>query len=274
MPTLFQRAATLQIQDRLLEHLDFEFRVDRSLTPSQNTADVTIYGLAEATRKALQQYAGGVVVKLCAGYTSDPVLPVLFLGQLREVRTVRNGADWQTELSSGDADEEKQRPVDFSLGPGTTFEAAVKRLAEKMGGKIGNLGATLRDAKFSDASKEFTEGMAVFGNGDEELRKLLGSGGLSHSWQNGELQILPLGKALSTTAVTLDESSGLIGSPELGENGTVKFRSLLNAEITPGRVVHVISRNLDGYFRAERVAYSGQLAGNDWFADVEGAPPK
>jgi hypothetical protein len=272
--TLFQRAATLQVQNRELVGMDFDFRVDRSLTPSQNTADITVYGLAESSRKSLQQCATGIFIKLCAGYTTDAVLPTLFYGQLREVRTVRNGADWQTEISSGDADEEKARPVDFSLGPGATFEAAIKRLAEKMGGKIGNLAATLKDAKFSDSSKEFTEGMSVFGNGDDELRKLLASGGLTHSWQNGELQILPLGKALSTSAVTLDETSGLIGSPELGENDTVKFRSLLNAEITPGRTVHVISRNLDGHFRAERVVYTGSISGNDWFADVEGAPPK
>lgn len=269
MTVLFQRAARLKVQDKILQGIDFEFRIDRSLKPTQNTADVTIYNLTEDNRKYLQQCTTGVRIELHAGYVSDPALPLLFLGELREIRTVRNGPDWQTEISSGDADEAKKRPVSFSLGPGASFEAAVKKLAGTMTNKIGNLGATLRGAKFSDASKEFTEGMAVFGNGDEELRKLLRSGGLEHSWQNGELQVLPIGKSLNTVAVTLDESSGLIGSPELGEQGTVKFRSLLNAEISPGRVVHIVSRNLEGYFRTERAVYSGQIAGNDWFVDVE-----
>lgn len=272
MTTLFHRAATLNVQGKVLEGIDYEFRIDRSLSKHPNTADFTVYNLSEANRKYLQQCAPGCKVELHAGYASDAVLPLIFLGELREVRTVRNGSDWQTEISSGDADEQKKRPVSFSLGPGTAFDNAVKKLTTEMGAKVGNLGAALRKGKFSDASKEFTNGLSVFGNGDQELDKLLRSGGLEHSWQNGELQVLPIGKALNTVAVTLDEGSGLIGSPESGEKGKVKFRSLLNADISPGRIVHVIARNLDVFVRTERAVYSGQIAGTDWYVDVEGSP--
>ena len=269
---LFQRIAKLNVHGKVLEGIDFDFRVDRSIKSTQNTCDITIYNLNESNRKYLQQQAGGVTVELRAGYADDRDPPLLFLGQLREVRTVRNGADWQTEITSGDSDTEKKRPVAFSLGPGTGFENAVKKLAAEMGAKVGNLGAAIRGGKFSDASKQFTEGMTAFGTGDEEMRKLLGAAGFEHSWQNGELQVLPRGGALSLSAVTLAEDSGLVGSPELGEEGSMKARSLLNAEIFPGRVVRVAARNLDGFFRVERAVYSGQISGNDWYVDIEGKP--
>lgn len=269
MGRLFDRRAKLNVHGKVLDGIDFDFRVDRSLKSTQNTCELTVYNLNESNRKFLQQQKGGVTVELRAGYADALELPLLFLGQLREVRTVRNGADWQTEISSGDSDEEKKRPVSFSLGPGAGFETAVKKIVTSMGAKAGNLASAIRGGKFGDASKEFSEGMAAFGTGDEELRKMLGAGGYEHSWQNGELQVLPKGGALALSAVTLAEDTGLVDSPELGEEGTVKARSLLNAEIFPGRIVRIVSRNLQGFFRCERVVYTGQTSGNDWFADVQ-----
>lgn len=273
------RVAKLNVHGKVLAGLDFDFRVQRSLKATQNTCEITIYNLNEGNRKFLQSQKGGVIVELRAGYEGESTIPLIFLGQLREVRTVRNGPDWQTEISSGDSDTEKKRPVAFSLGPGTAFENAVKKVVEQMGGKAGNLAAAIKGGKFGDASREFSEGMSAFGNGDEELRKLLHSGGFEHSWQNGTLQVLPLGGSINSVAVTLSEGTGLIGSPELGIDGAtnkvqVKARALLNAEIFPGRVVHIISRNLDGFFRTEKVSYSGQRNGNDWYADLEGGPRK
>ena len=54
----------------------------------------------------------------------------------------------------------------------------------------------------------------------------------------------------------------------------VKARSLLNAEIYPGRLVHIVSTNLDNFARVERAAYSGQTFGNDWYVDIEARPVK
>ena len=87
MPVLFRRASTLNVHGRLLQDLDFDFRVDRSLTDSPNTCDITVFNLNEDSRRYLQSQKGGVNVELHAGYVSDPVLPLIFLGQLRELRT-------------------------------------------------------------------------------------------------------------------------------------------------------------------------------------------
>lgn len=275
MTVLFKRAAYMNVHGRVLEGLDFEFRVDRSLKPEANTADFSIYNLSPENRKYLQSQKGGVIVEFRAGYESDKAqLPLIFLGQLREVTTVRDEADWTTQISSGDGDKERKHPVAFSLGPGASFDAAVKKSLEAMGARASNITKSVATGHFGDASKQLVEGFVSFGSGGPELDRLLDSGGLEGSFQNGEMQILPKGAALNKSAVTLQESTGLVGSPELGDQNSLKARSLLNAEISPGRLVHVIATNVDGFFRVERAVYSGQTAGGDWYVDLEGKPVK
>lgn len=274
MTVLFGRKASLNVHGKVLEGLDFEFRVDRSLKPESNTADFSIYNLAPENRKFLQSQKGGVIVEFRAGYASDSTLPLIYLGQLREVTTVRDGADWTTQLSTGDGDKERKHPVAFSLGPGTSFDNAVKKTLSEIGMHASNVTRDIAGGHFGDASKELVEGFAAFGYGGPELDRLLDSGGLEGSIQNGEMQILPKGAALNKSTVTLNESTGLVGSPEFGDAGTIKARSLLNAEIFPGRLVHVVSASADGFFRVERAAYSGQTAGGDWYVDFDGKPVK
>lgn len=275
MTVLFRRAASLNVHGKVLVGLDFEFRIDRSLKPDSNTADFTIYNLAPENRKFLQSQKGGVIVEFRAGYASDTTLPLILLAQLREVTTVRDAADWTTTLSTGDGDQERKHPVAFSLGPGASFDAAVKKTVSEMGLRATNITRDISTGKFGDASKELVEGFTAFGFGGPELDRLLDSGGLEGSIQNGEIQIMPKGAALSKSAVTLSETTGLVGSPELGvdkDKPQVKARSLLNAEICPGRLVHIVAANLDGFFRVERAVYSGQTQGGDWYVDLEGRP--
>jgi hypothetical protein len=272
---LFRRAAKLNVQGRVLEGLDFEFQVVRSLKSSQNTCDVKMYNLAPATRKFLQEQTKGVILELLAGYQQQSPMPRIFLGQLRQITTERDGADWVTLISSGDGDKEKRKGVGFSLGPGTTLERATKEILKQIGGKAGNLAAAIKNGRFADGASQFVESFTAYGNGDKELGKLLGGAGLEHSWQNGELQVLPKGGALNLPAITLDQGSGLVGSPELGVAGDkVKFRALLNAEIFPGRIVHVKSANLDGFFVVGKCQYTGGFHLSEWYVDCEGTPRK
>jgi len=277
MTVLFKRAASLNVQGKVLVGLDFEFRVDRNLKPESNTADFSIYNLSPDNRKFLQAQKGGVIVEFRAGYANDSTLPLIFLGQLREVTTVRDGADWTTQLSTGDGDKERKHPVGFSLGPGTSFDAAVKKSLSAMGLTASNITKDIATGHFGDASKQLVEGFTSFGFGGPELDRLLDSAGFEGSIQNGQIQILAKGSALNKSAVTLNQSTGLVGSPELGVDKNlpnIKARSLLNAEIYPGRLVHITSDNVDGFFRVERAAFSGQTAGGDWYVDLEGRPVK
>jgi hypothetical protein len=284
----FNRSCRVVVQDKLLKGLDVEFRIDRSLKAAQNTAEITIFNLSEENRKYIQGLKTAIV-QLQAGYagpspispatasalsaigvvpSGDP--PLIFLGELREINNLREGADWITKISSGDGDEQRKSPVSFSLGPGADFQSAVKKVIQEMGVGVGNSLRSISQGRFADAGNQFIEGLTVHGNGGDELRKLLQSAEMEYSIQNGALQVLPLGKTLNSNAVLLSPKTGLIGSPEMDIKGTLKFRSLLNAEISPGKKVKIESAAVDGFFRVERAVYLGQTRGNDWYVDCEG----
>ncbi len=279
----------MTVHDLLLKGIDVEFRIDRSLQANQNTADLTVYNLNPDNRKRLAALKT-VTIEIKAGYkgpspvdpASDPLRDLtgespedpalIFRGSLREVTNLREGADWLTRISSGDGDEARKSPVSFSLGPGASFEAATKKVIQGMGVGVGNALQSIKDGKFADASNQFVNGLTVHGNSAEELERLLKSAGMDYSIQNGDLQVLPEGKALNTSAVLLTPATGLIGSPERGDKGRLKFRSLMNAQIFPGRKVKIQTENLDNVFRVERAVYIGQTRGNDWYVDCEGRP--
>ncbi len=269
MTRQFGRVWRMNVHGREILDLSIEFRIERSLKPSQNTAEFTIYNLSAETRKYLSEQKAGLVVEFHAGYKDQTPIPRLFLGELRESTSLRDGANWKTIVTSGDSDQAKKRPVSFSLGPGTTFVNAVQRIVQDMGIAAPGLAAALAGGKFADASKQFTQGFTAHGNGAAELAKLLQAGGLEHSYQNGTLQILPNGSDLGNTGVLLTEGSGLVGSPEVGDKGSIKVRSLLNSDLVPGCAFRVKSANVDGFFVAQKVVYSGQFRGSDWYTDVD-----
>ncbi len=290
MTSLRRRDYRLVVHDLELFGLDFEFSVKRSLKPEQNTAEFTVYNLNTDSRKHLSALAGGVVVKFQAGYVGpDPTrpsvssgapdsaageLPGIFLGRIREVTHLRAGPDWETHIGTGDGDG-KDKPIHFALGPGASLQAAIKKTVGELGLGIGNALQTINSAGFgAGLGQVFAGGVTVSGRGDKELGRLLDSAGLEYSVQAGELQVLEKGKALNTPAIELTPANGLVGSPELGEKGTVKFRCFLSADVYPGRQVRLRTSQVDAYFRVETASYTGQWAGNDWYTDAECTPVK
>lgn len=268
MTKLFQRAARLSCGGRDVSALHFEFRCERDAFRVQNTAEIRVYGLSQDTRRFLQEQKAGAFVDLRAGYVEQNPLPLVMRGQLRIVTSLRDGADWITEISTGDADVARTQPISFSLGPGTTFENAVKRIVSDLRAGAGNMAQALKGK-----AKSFPNGITVHGAGDDELAAILRGEGLEHSWQDNEVQIVPTdGGALQGEAVLLNAQTGLVGSPEIGLKmfiKNLKARSLLNTEIRPGRVVQVESANVSGTYVVYKVSHVGQIAGNDYFTDLE-----
>ncbi len=267
MTRLVDRRAVLTVQGRDFSGLDFSFRVEKSLTKTQNSADVTVRNLSQDTRRFLQSQKNGVIVELRAGYADEVPLPRIMLQQLRQVTSVREDADWRTELSTGDSDQAKGQPISFSLGPGTPFANAVKRVVGELKAGVGNV-----DAVVGKTGGSYPDGVVVHGFGDDELAQMLRANGYEHSWQDGSIQVLPIGGALNASAVLLSEDTGMVGSPELGMNknvSTCKVRSLLNTDLVPGRVVRLRSANVNGDYVVSKAVYVGDIAGQDWYVDLE-----
>ena len=118
----------------------------------------------------------------------------------------------------------------------------------------------------------FKKGIVVEGKVSKLLDKYVSGAGYQWSIQDGVLQVLAPSETTLETVYVLNAASGLIGSPEKGEDGTVKAVSLLQGGIRPGRRIQLDSAMVQGTFKIERVIHHGDTWGKDWYTEVEAKP--
>lgn len=281
MPQLFQRDFSLTVDTLKITELDVSFKVTRALGREPNTAEISVKNLTEAHRAQLTEKAS-VRVVLEAGYKVDgggaltgpgatfsSGTSLIFAGDLREVKTMREGADLVTRISSGDGEKgRRQARINRSFGPGSSLLTVIEACAEAMGVGLGNL-RELRNPEFQGAGGVFPSGTAVSGSVADILGDILRSAGFTYSIQDGQLQILKRGTALAATAVVLSSETGLIDTPNLSSDGTMRARMLMTPDVFPGRKIEMRAENVRGFFRVKRAEYTGDTTGADWFIDVE-----
>lgn len=246
------------------------FQIVRSISADPNTAEVAIYNLSEASRSAIQEKDIPTIIE--AGYVNN--LAQLFSGNLTFARHERDGIDWISNFEAGDGSLAFQSSrINESFAPGTKIEAVIERVAECSGLGLGNLIEELDKGNFRGALTEFKKGYSSSGKCINELKALTSSAGLNLSVQDGQVQVLREGGTNGDDAVVLSSSTGLIGSPEVGEDGIVTAKSLLQGKLSPGRPVRIESKLIDdGFFRIEKVTHTGDTAGEDWYSEIEARP--
>lgn len=255
----------------IVRDLRVTFKIELTLEDNPNTCDVAIYNLADATRKLLREKP--IHVRLDAGY--DGNLERLFTGDVRWGQSKHlDGVTWESKLQLGDgARAMKHARISRSYKAGANPKTLIQDAAAAMGLKVPTSVAAAKEMY-----EQFATGVTLEGPANGELTRLLKPKGFSHSVQNGELQILRGGEARETEALVISQSSGLIGVPEFGvpaekgESPILSFRCLLKPELSPGRAISLVSRNIKGLFRCERVVHSGDTHGDEWFTDVEAKP--
>jgi hypothetical protein len=252
-------------QDQTAPILRVTFEVTRTLKPEPNTAKVTVYNLSEDTRGRLGEDTK--LVELVAGHVGNT--SKLFQGDINFVASSRNGPDWLTSIEAKDGGEKfRKSRSSVSFKPGVKFEKVVGALLDDLGLSKENALKKLREGGFRGGLTEFAKGFSGSGQTSQLLEKTLKSAGLGFSIQDGEVVLLKDDEGLQTI-VSLDVGSGLIGSPEIGEKGVFRVRSLITEGLTPGNRVNVKSMSVEGVFRIERTVYSGDTMGQDWYADLE-----
>ena len=287
-------AANLSIQtpnplipDTIAPALRASFRVEKTTAPEPNTAIVTIYNLNVFNRKLLQDGAERIAqaikaakklgvkaewdwpLVIEAGYVDD--IAQIFSGDVLYARSNKERVDWMTEVEAEDGGPQfSNARISMSFGAGTTLYALLVYIVKQLGVGLGN--SVAQFAKPKRPLILFKRGVVVEGKVSNVLDKYCSSAGFGWSIQDGQLQILAQGETLVESIVKVSPTSGLIGSPELGEEGTVNFRTLLTGKIKPGKRVVLDSEIISGMFRAERVTYSGDTWAQDWYNDVEASP--
>jgi hypothetical protein len=246
------------------------FKIDRNLGTEPNRAEISIYNLRKENRAKLREGKKKRLV-VEAGYVG--FTHVIFDGDVEFVQSVNDGTNWVTNLQSGDGSRQyRAARINLSFKGGVKVEEVFKELGNATGLKIGNLLEKAGGARLQEKFDEFKNGKALSGSVQKILKDLGKSAGLEFSTQNGEMQFLEPKELLDLPFVLLKAGTGLVGSPEAGEDGVVNARSLLQPKLMPGRGVEIDAREVKGFFKATKVLFVGDTMGNDWFADVECKP--
>lgn len=288
MPEMFGRYARLQVDAtgatgsleflyrgrEVAENWSLAFDVSRDLSAKPSQASIKIRNLSPAKRKALGESIG-LCVRLSAGYenATGKFNGLIHVGDVRTVTHSREGADWVTELATGDGEKAAQTArLSKAYGKGTAASAPVRDLLEAMGASPQAIAKATAKLAAGTMGKTYANGTVMTGSASRELTRALKGFGYSWSSQNGEVEIIPIGKALDAPPVILSPVTGLIGVPSIAAKGQLSATSLLNPNISPGRLVSVQSSTVIGVFRVEKVNFTGDTYGDEWFCKVEGKP--
>lgn len=257
------------------------FRVEKSTVPAPNKAKITLYNISKDSRNFLEQK--DMIVFLKAGFNNDP--KNIFIGEILRRESGRSGPDVTLSLECGDAERILTRAhIEISLRRGATNLLLFSQAAAKLGLSLGiSSGIT---------QVTYRNGYAFSGLVSDLLTEQTRNLGLEWNIQDGELRILPIRGTDGETAVVIDKDSGLIGFPTKTIDG-LKFDSLLNHRLRPGRAVKVASEQFQGQFgptasllastsliqsgditKCRRVIHEGDTREGKWTSSVESVIPR
>jgi len=279
---LFDRRCTVTLDTIQFDALDVQFTVVKTLKPQPNTCELTVWNLNEEHRQQLQQLnptknpaTSGVPCKIEAGYKDN--VSQIWLGDLRTVETTREGPDFLTKLTSGDGERGwANGRMHVSYGPNTSIDTVFRGMARALGVSEGNLAKVVSKLKIA-GSAAFTAGVVISGSVSTHLTELARSAGLEVSIQDSALQFLDLNKAAAGTSIPLtsdDQSrsgkTGLVESPTVDQKGVLTAKSLMVAGAHCGGLVTVDSLFVQGTYRIEKLTWTAERAGTDWFVEFQG----
>ena len=119
------------------------------------------------------------------------------------------------------------------------------------------------------AINEWISGGVLVGKASDCMAELSSTLGYQWSIQKGKHLLLAKDATTDDETVVLNEDSGMIGAPEVGEDGEVTVKSLMNGKLSPGRRVELESDHAPGVYRVDRSVWTGDTQGTDWTVSVE-----
>lgn len=254
-----------------VHELKIEFSISKSISSTQNSAEIKIYNLSESSRNALGKELDDITLE--AGYippNGGGNVGIIFQGQIRDVEHTRNEGDIITTLSCGEGDKAFGNATIAKTYPaGTKVEDVVDDIYKELEKE----GIAKGEFKYPEGVKPFKRPYTVCGSCKREMDTLGRGKDFYWSVQNGTMEVVP-GDGYVGGIVSLTPETGLVGTPTITDNG-VKVTALLNAEIRPNRRVKIESQVLEmnaenGEYRVSECTYSGNNRDGDMLVSITG----
>jgi len=289
MTEIRNRKCSVQVNDRVVDGLRVSFKIEKGLYRSvPNSIVVKVYNLSQATREHLDALSREraretpvqvgsvrqrkrVYLSLTAGY--EGLMCQLFKGDVRRIKSTVESPDIITHVTAGEGEASLiTARVNRSFARNTQPSVVARYIAEQLGVELGNAATMLQGIRLG-AMTRYANGAVLSGNAARAMDVLCTSAGLEWSVQNNALQLTRVREAVSDAVVLLSPSTGMIGSPTRDDHRLIKGKCFIQPDVLPGRLVRVESKFINATIRVEKVTFSGDTHGPDWFIDFEGRPP-
>ena len=233
-----------------------EFDVTRNTLSSANTSSFRLYNLSEKTRNLLRKnrwdYDSLRLISLRAGYEEN--LPFIFLGNISQAWSVREGTNFITTIQSFDGGFAYANAKTNTAYPSSTdlksvitdFVSSLKDFAVSPGAIGDFAGAISRGNSYSGATTDL-------------LREI--SGG-AFFIDNGKANVLKDDECLDLPAFVITSKSGLLGTPILEET-YINFDMLFEPNLSIGRRIKLESitgANFNGYYKVISLHHRGTIS--------------
>ena len=284
-------AAAIEFTD-----LDIEFNVKKSLYPEPNTASLTVYGLTQAHRQAIEALSlydpkkikgakqkvdydnaatkrpvgvsrapkkGKIRVDIEAGYKDGTAL--IFSGDLRRAVPQYSGPEISLQIEGEDGGRAVlSSRVTHSFPAGTSKLEVVQECAKAMGVGLGN---------FREVQQyllgTYPSGTVVNGSAADALRGTLRREGITYSIQNDVLAFRKAGQGSQVAALLIDKDHGLVNRPVRDATGAVMVTTLLIPNVAPGQYIDLRSEDYRGTYYIKAVESEGNTSSNTWYHQLE-----
>ncbi|MCC8379884.1 hypothetical protein [Xenorhabdus sp. PB30.3] len=242
-----------------ITNLRITFEISKTITSEPNPATIRVYNLNPSHRNLITSKTYNRV-SLAVGYEE---LRVIYMGDIIEAITLRDGLDFIIQLTCGDGYEAYTGAlVNKTLAAGATDSSILAEATKAM--RTGN--------GVIDLSKDraLPRGKVLTGNARDIMHKVARNNGADWSVQDGNMTVLPKGKVLADNeGFVLSQESGMIDSPEKTDDG-LSVNCLLNPVMRIGGLVRVqsIIPEYNGDYKITELEHSGDLMGDHWATKI------
>lgn len=269
--------------------LEVQFDITQRLTPDPNACRLRIANLGPATRGWLQSNIrrsvnvanttirpngsaappgvrtnakretharSDVYVELEAGY--DDRTGTLFEGSAQRLRHIHSRANWQTDITVGDALASQMGAVaSRQFARKSRLIDVLRHLVAVMGLGNGNLDDASLTAAIGTGKKNFPLGLTVVGMAKWYVDRLLQLTGAEWFVDAGDFFIVQKTFPLDEPEILISPDNGLIGKPQPTESNGVSIGLQLRTDVRIGRKVRLESNTVNGVYRVDELKHVG-----------------
>lgn len=241
-----------------IDALRVKYEVEKTNESNPNTATIKIYNLSEATRSKLEQPKTKITLEI--GYRD--ISDVVFRGDVtKAVHEQEGDVDIVTTLECGDGDNNfRTGKISRGFPPGSSTTQIIEALIQASG--------LARGPVVGVPPTTYPDGYSIHGMVRAELDNICKKNKLEWSIQNEAIQILPRFLPVPGAPLIISVDTGLVGKPNKTDKG-VEFKTLINPQIAPGKMVTLQSKFVSGSFKVRKVKFVGDSQQEDSLAEVE-----